>query len=189
MRLAQQASINDLPGVTRTVTIDLADLNSPYTSLHNRQKQQVAKRVALNALATAYDRRSINTGPVATSVTLGAQQTLLVRVQSALPAVGTFKGSVGCISCCNQSAFEIGTSAFDNARTAPAPTTWTRVPVGATYQSSDAGINIPMHIGIAKVIAVRYAYDSDVQCVYFDSDGLPLAPFALHVFPFGTSSP
>ena len=31
------------------------------------------------------------------------------------------------------------------------------------------------------VSCFRYAYDSDVQCVYFDADGLPLAPFLLDV--------
>ena len=61
-------------------------------------------------------------------------------------------------------------------------TSWTRVPVGAPFLSkTDASVQIPVHVGTMKVIAVRYAYDSDVQCAYFDADGLPLAPFALNI--------
>ena len=61
MRLSQQATASDLPGVTRTVTVDLADLKSPYTSVHNRQKQAVARRVTLNVLANAYGQRLVPT--------------------------------------------------------------------------------------------------------------------------------
>ena len=32
---------------------------------------------------------------------------------------------------------------------------------------------------VAKPNAVRYAYDADVQCICFDADGVPLAPFEL----------
>ena len=188
MRLSQQASVNYLAGVTRAVTIDLADLHSPYTSVHNRQKQQVAKRVALNALSTTCGRHSINTGPVATLAVREGQQNVLVRVESAQSGVGSFKGSYGCIACCNQSAFEIETATVSGTASlsGAASTSWIRVSVGVPYQSSDGGVGIPLQVGTdANVIAVRYAYDSDVQCIYFDGDGLPLAPFILDVsLPF-----
>ena len=185
MRLSQQATASDLPGVTRAVTIDLADLRSPYTSVHNRQKQEVARRVALNALATAYHRAPINTGPVVAGVAFWrAQHDLLVRVSSALPGVGTFNGSAGCVACCEQSPFEIETT--DAAGPAArgvgegATTSWSRVGMGGPTRSSGGpGVDIPINIGAAKPIAVRYAYDADVQCIYFDADGLPLAPFEL----------
>lgn len=192
MRLSQQATASDLPGVTRAVTIDLADLRSPYTSVHNRQKQEVARRVALNALATAYHRAPINTGPVVAGVAFWrAQHDLLVRVSSALPGVGTFNGSAGCVACCEQSPFEIETETATARRRdgvtgprehgTPAATSWARVTAGTPFQSNGPGVNIPVRVGAATPLAIRYGYDADVQCVYFDADGLPLAPFALGI--------
>ena len=201
-----KATASNLEGVTYAVTLDLADLKSPYTSVHNRQKQEVARRVALNVLATSYGQRAVNTGPVATAVRRGAtQQQLLVRVASAV-GVGTFRGSADCVKCCSESPFEIAAEATAAAPragakaaaaaaaaaggvSAPGATaagsaasrSWTRVGFTAPVQSSGPGIDIPVNVGAARPTAVRYAYDADVQCVYFDRDGLPLAPFVLAV--------
>ena len=64
MRLSQAGSEKDMAGVSATVSIDLADLRSPWGSVHNRQKEIVGRRAARHALATAY-------GPSSTTTILG----------------------------------------------------------------------------------------------------------------------
>lgn len=106
MRLSQAATMADTAGTTVAVTLDLADLSSPFGSVHNRQKQEVGRRLALNALATAYGR-SVNTGPTLESVTQVASSGVVVTVNTKTGDGGFFNGSHDCIQCCEQSPFEL----------------------------------------------------------------------------------
>eukprot|EP01051_Picozoa_sp_SAG22_P020415 SAG22_NODE_4121_length_1378_cov_1.222048_1_plen_179_part_10 len=63
MRVAQAGTAADLHGVSSSVTVDLADLRSPFGSVHNRQKAAVAHRVALHVLSMAYLNQSGPAGP------------------------------------------------------------------------------------------------------------------------------
>jgi sialate O-acetylesterase len=176
MRLSQAGTVIDLPGVTTAATIDLADLHAPLGSVHNREKQEVGRRLALNALSTAYNRKLTNTGPTFKAVSLIASGNLLVHITTASnPSGGDgghFNGSHDCSACCSESAFEV--SADDG-------THWTRVSRGPPIV---AGMDVQVMVDARTVPGVtwlRYAYDWMVQCPFFDQDGLPLAPFLVRI--------
>ena len=57
IRVSQAGTAADLRGVSSSVTIDLADLRSPFGSVHNRQKAVVAHRLVLNALSLGCEGR------------------------------------------------------------------------------------------------------------------------------------
>lgn len=179
MRLSQSGVGDDVRGVTTTVTVDLADLHSPYGSVHNRQKQQVGHRVALNALSTAYGSNFTNTGPTLKDVKAVAAGNITVLISTAGGGGGGayFNGSHDCIKCCSESAFEVSTDGR----------TWVRV---ARSQPTVLGLDdggsrvVQVALDTRTVVGaswVRYAYDALVQCPFFDSDGLPLGPFREHL--------
>eukprot|EP01052_Picozoa_sp_SAG31_P025931 SAG31_NODE_2311_length_5958_cov_4.534221_1_plen_199_part_00 len=106
MRLSQSDTDIDLNGTTTTVTIDLADLHSPFGSVHNRQKQEVGRRVALNVLSSVY-KTKCNTGPTFKSGTVvAANNTLVLTIATAATGAGQYNGSHDCVQCCTQSSFE-----------------------------------------------------------------------------------
>jgi hypothetical protein len=169
IRLSQSSTTFALPGVTSAVTIDLADLHSPYGSVHNRQKQQVAHRVALGALSVGY-HRSVNTGPIVDSIDQQGQLSPNVIIKTDVSGVGAFNGSVDCTLCCSQSPFEVSVDGK----------TWVRVLTQSPPKAVGPSlISVTISTVSAHVRGVRYGYDALVQCPYFDSDGLPLAPFRI----------
>jgi hypothetical protein len=167
MRLAQSDTDLDVPGSTTTVTLDLADVHSPYGSVHNRQKQEVGRRVALHALSTGFDIAGINTGPVLNSTQAVGNNTI-VHVSTSAAAGSVFNGSHDCVQCCTESSFEASAD-------------------GVVWQRVVATLGPPLPSGKSVAISlentapgtkwVRYGYDALVQCPFFDGDALPLAPF------------
>jgi hypothetical protein len=168
MRLSQAGTVEDVPGATLAVTIDLADLHSPLGSVHNRQKQEVGRRLALNALAVAYGRKHINTGPKLKSVTRVVDGNIVVQISS---ASGDFIGSNDCIQCCGESAFE---ASIDGRAWHRVATTAPKSVRGAVQVSLDAS-------SVAGAKWLRYANDMLVQCPFFDAGGLPLGPFKVGI--------
>ena len=178
MRLAQAGTAVDVPGVTVAPTIDLADLHSPYGSVHNREKQEVGRRLALHALSTAYDRQLTNTGPTLGGVSLiasgGGNVSVHIKTDPGARGGGVggyFNGSHDCSACCSESAFEVS----------PDGLAWTRVARGPPRV---AGADVVVVLDARTVTGaawLRYAYDWMVQCPFFDHDGLPLAPFQVSI--------
>jgi sialate O-acetylesterase len=174
MRLSQAATTQDVARTTIAVTIDLADLHSPFGSVHNRQKQEVGRRLALNALATSYGRGALNTGPNLQSVTRAATSGDLVVTVSTKTAAGHFNGSIDCIECCAQSAFEVSTDG----------SVWSRVGAVEVAPKATGGNTVKITVGTAalpRVKWLRYGFDPLVQCPFFDEDNLPLGPFSVEV--------
>ena len=233
MRLSQaDTAARNTDSVTTTVTIDLADLTSPYGSVHNRQKQQVGHRVALNVLRAGYGRQ-LNAGPTlhhvsslsgntnlaagpateptantnpnvnvnvnananahnttttATAATAavnssknsdnsaaGSELIIAIQTRTAVHAgPGRLGGTVDCVKCCAESAFETSVDG----------TAWSRTVAPAQPR-------LPTASGVVEIVVkgvpagsvrwLRYGYDALVQCVYFDADGLPLGPFRVAV--------
>ena len=135
----------------------------------NRQKQEVGRRVALNALKTAY-HTEVNAGPEYKTVeVVGGAYVVHISSSVAAKGAGAFNGSNDCTECCKQSAFE--TSADGN--------TWTRaIPTGVPLAMGGDIVEVsfpPSLFHPPKFL--RYGYDALVQCPYFDADGLPLGPF------------
>jgi sialate O-acetylesterase len=171
MRLSQAATMRDVPRTTLAVTIDLADLHSPFGSVHNRQKQEVGRRLALNALATVY-ARSVNTGPTLKTVAQAANKGgLLVTISSKTAGIGHFSGSNDCIECCAQSAFEVSTDG----------SVWSRAKAQAIVKAAGSDVQITLNTGTPRATWLRYGFDALVQCPYFDDEKLPLGPFSVAV--------
>lgn len=179
MRLSQAETKAQNPEmVSTTVTIDLADLHSPYGSVHNQQKQEVGRRVALNVLRTGYGQR-LNVGPnlkgLQHSSNNGSSIVVQVATDTAADAgAGVLAGTHDCTKCCAESAFE----------TSPDGVAWSRTIPPAQPKPGAGGVAGSVEIllestGLVKW--VRYGYDALVQCVYLDGDGLPLGPFKVVV--------
>ena len=171
MRLGQASTDQDVRGTTTAITIDLWDLRSPWGSVHNRQKQIVGRRAALHALATAYCRHELNTGPtLSLAERTGGHVVLHVSSHG-----GDFHGSNECSQCCHQSAME---SSSDGR-------TWTRMQADAVSARPDPTNKSEVVISLGAVTTgalwVRYAFDDLVQCPFFDADGIPLAPFKVRL--------
>nr|XP_008116435.1 PREDICTED: sialate O-acetylesterase isoform X3 [Anolis carolinensis] len=67
-----------MPNTFMAVTIDLGDNSSPYGSIHPRDKQSVAYRLYLGALAVAYGKKSlVFQGPYPQTVEVNAQLGLI----------------------------------------------------------------------------------------------------------------
>jgi len=80
MRLAQTVALT-LPKVGMATAVDLGDATSPEGNIHPRDKQDVGKRLALSALAIAYDRKVVHAGPTATyAIAIPAVLSFHVRV-------------------------------------------------------------------------------------------------------------
>eukprot|EP01050_Picozoa_sp_SAG11_P013819 SAG11_NODE_1644_length_4526_cov_1.563813_4_plen_567_part_00 len=174
MRLSQSLAVEDTPRTTAAVTIDLADLHSPWGSVHNRQKQEVGRRVALLALATGYGKPVplIEAGLPVLHGVVCVGDGIVIRVASrggGAQDVGGFAGSNDCIRCCNHSAFEV---TVDGKR-------WARVrPQTPRLDPTNSSIvEIALSGVAAGVTSVRYAFDDLVQCPYFSVGGLPLGRF------------
>ena len=172
MRLSQSDADLDLNGTTTTVTIDLADIHSPFGSVHNRQKQEVGRRVALNALSSTYGLK-LNTGPTfeAAARLPDSSNRIVLTIATGATGAGQYNGSHDCVQCCTQSSFE-GTADGE---------TWLRLtPKGAPVVGKRGTGTVELTLGhraLSGMKRVRFGYDALVQCPYFDGDGLPLAPF------------
>jgi sialate O-acetylesterase len=202
MRLQQAATMQAVPGTTVAVTIDLADLTSPFGSVHNREKQEVGRRLALNVLSTAYERHSVNAGPklksVTQSVAANGGQLLTVTVSTTAAGSGSgsglhvlaaphFNGSRDCIKCCTESAFE--TSSDSDGAVWSRVTAPPRLKIAGGGGSGSGEVEIILETaagagaGAGNVRApaaakwLRYGFDALVQCPFFDADRLPLGPF------------
>ena len=58
VRNAQMAGLR-LPNTGYAVAVDLGDTNSPARSVHPRRKQEVSRRLALQALKLQYGKKSV----------------------------------------------------------------------------------------------------------------------------------
>ena len=148
-----------------------ADLDRVFVT-SNRQKQEVGRRVALNALATAYHHTDVNAGPHFKTVeVVGGATVVHISSSVASKGGGAFNSSSDCIECCKQSAFE----------TSADGTTWARAtPTGKPLAMGGDTVEVsfpPSLFHPPKFL--RYGYDALVQCPYFDADGLPLGPFQI----------
>ena len=137
--------------------------------MHNRDKQEVGRRVALNALRVAYGRK-VNTGPTLKAISQTGGHVIVTLTTTAGNLNASFRGSHDCIKCCAESAFETSVDGNTWTRAAPQPPTI----VGADTQ-------ITLGLVVSETAWLRYSYDWLVQCPVFDSEGLPLAPFKVQL--------
>jgi sialate O-acetylesterase len=107
-----QLSALQLPQTGYAVAVDLGDVGSPARSVHPRRKQEVGRRLALQALDMQYGQKVVSTGPVFAAVSAEDSASVKVSYTSGtadgLHAAGTGDCNVvGSKLCCGESPFEV----------------------------------------------------------------------------------
>ncbi|XP_066221196.1 sialate O-acetylesterase isoform X1 [Saccopteryx leptura] len=169
-----------MPNTFMAVAMDLCDRNSPFGSIHPRDKQTVAYRLHLGARAVAYGEKLIFQGPLPEKMVLLAdkgllnltysQQILVQRqddkifesIAGSLSISWTQNHSCGQISCCGDHQCK-----------------WLPAPMN-TFSTQTLALNISSCYG--ALVALRYAWTTwpceYKQCpLYHPSSTLPAPPF------------
>lgn len=155
MRESMAKSLS-VPHTGMAVTIDIGEAND----IHPRNKQDVGKRLALWALKRVYERDVVSSGPLYASHKIDDARVILKfdRADGGLTTRGdeTLKG------------FAI----------AGADKKWHWASAAVHGETV-----VVSHPGIAKPVAVRYAWGDNPDCNLFNGAGLPAAPFRTDDWP------
>ena len=167
LRNAQMAALK-LPRVGYAVAIDIGDLESPMGSIHPRRKQEVGRRLSLEARRIKYGEKTlVSTGPVLLSANVSAAGTTLVVSY----AHGTAKSlhvaptadcdKMGSKLCCGESPFWVK---LVDGTTVRAKYTVQGETMLLTVDSSNGGM-------IAQPPSVTYAWEQWPQCSVYNGKG------------------
>lgn len=164
LRNAQMVALK-LPRVGYAVAIDIGDLESPMGSIHPRRKQEVGRRLSLEARRISYGEKTlVSTGPVFESVANGsAAGTLVVNY-----APGTAGGlhvaptadcdKIGSKLCCGESPFQVRLSNGSSVR--------------AKYTMQGETVLLSVGGGaISQPPSVTYAWEQWPQCSVYNGKG------------------
>lgn len=154
LREAQTMTLS-APKTGMAVTIDIGDA----ADIHPKNKQDVGKRLALNALSVAYGQNNVAAGPLYRSMTVEGNK---IRIQfhhvgSGLVAKG--EKLTGFAICGADKKFVWAAAQIDG---------------DSILVSSDA---------VKEPIAVRYAWADNPECNLFNKEDLPASPFRTDDFP------
>ncbi|XP_051012155.1 sialate O-acetylesterase [Acomys russatus] len=153
-----------MPNTFMAVTMDLCDRDSPFGSIHPRDKQTVAYRLHLGARAVAYGEKNLTfQGPLPKKIKLLAQKRLLSLKYDQEIQVQRQDNKTFEIFCCNDHQCK-----------------WLPAPMN-TFSTQTLILDIRVCLGTV-VAAVRYAWTTwpceYKQCsVYHPSSILPAPPF------------
>ncbi|XP_046574680.1 sialate O-acetylesterase-like [Haliotis rubra] len=163
----------DLKNVFMAVAMDLPDYKSPYSIIHPRYKQDVARRLVQSARGVAYNEQGVlYQGPFPKTVTEnGPQHTMNIIY------------NYGPITVNSNSGFEVCCSAA--AKCGPQDT-WVAAPI---QSHQDNEVILSTRSCSHKVVGVRYAWrespcDYKKCAIYGRETSLPAPPF-LHTDNFG----
>nr|XP_034347180.1 sialate O-acetylesterase isoform X2 [Arvicanthis niloticus] len=146
-----------MPNTFMAVAMDLCDRDSPFGSIHPRDKQTVAYRLHLGARAVAYGEKNLTfQGPLPEKIELLAHSGLLNL---------TYDREIQ-ISCCSDYQC-----------------TWLPAPMD-TFSTQTLILGLDACLG--TVVAVRYAWTTwpceYKQCAVYHASGiLPAPPFVAHI--------
>ncbi len=154
LREAQTLALS-APKTGMAVTIDIGDA----ADIHPKNKQDVGRRLALNALSTAYGQDVVPSGPLYCSMTVEGSKIRLQfqHVGKGLSAKGD--SLAGFAICGADKKFAWADAVID----------------GDAVLVSAADIMEP--------VAVRYAWGDNPACNLCSKDGLPASPFRTDDFP------
>ncbi len=149
LREAQLMTLS-LPNTGMAVTIDIGDAND----IHPKNKQEVGRRLALNALRFSYGRKIENSGPLYKSMQVDGNKIRLsfTHIDSGLEV----KGSA------SLKGFTIAG--------ADKKFVW----AGAKIDGNTVIVSSPK---VKNPVAVRYAWASNPICNLYNKAGLPASPF------------
>ncbi|KAL1781576.1 sialate O-acetylesterase [Sigmodon hispidus] len=152
-----------MPNTFMAVAMDLCDRDSPFGSIHPRDKQTVAYRLHLGARAVAYGEKNLTfQGPLPEKIELLAHKRLLSLMYDQEIQVQRQDNQTFEISCCNDHQCK-----------------WLPAPVN-TFSTKTLILGVNACLG--TVAAIRYAWTTwpceYKQCaIYHPSSTLPAPPF------------
>lgn len=169
-----------LPRTAYAVAVDQGDVSSPARSVHSRRKQEVSRRLALQALKLQYGQKSlVSTGPVLDAVT--AVGTTGVTITYKGGTAGTLHTAptpdcdvLGSKLCCGESPFQVQM---------PKSKGWSRAnfTIGA---SGTVTLQMPKGFTAGPMIGVRYAWEQWPQCSLYNGKGGPDNHTGIAATPF-----
>ncbi|XP_023447728.1 sialate O-acetylesterase isoform X2 [Dasypus novemcinctus] len=152
-----------MPNTFMAVAMDLGDRNSPFKSIHPRDKQTVAYRLHLGARAVAYGEKNLAfQGPLPEKIELLADKRLLNLTYYQKIQVQRLDKKIFTISCCSDHQCK-----------------WLPAPMD-TFSTQTLALDISLCRGTP--VALRYAWTTwpceYKQCpLYHPSSTLPAPPF------------
>lgn len=155
LREAQLMTLS-LPNTGMAVAIDIGEADN----IHPNNKREAGRRLALNALAVAYDRRIVKSGPIYTS---WYRESDTIRLRFRHTGQGLLAGNMLPLS-----GFEIAgrDRIFHSAE--------------ARIDGTEVVVYSP---NVKEPAAVRYAWDDNPECNLFNMGGLPASPFRTDTWP------
>jgi sialate O-acetylesterase len=154
LREAQNLALG-LPNTGMAVTIDIGQADD----IHPRNKQDVGKRLALNALKLDYGKDIVHSGPVYKSMAVEGNSVRLTFDHVGSGLTTRAAELVGFAIAGKDSAF-----------------TWAE----AKIDGETVVVNSPY---VENPIAVRYAWASNPMCNLYNNEGLPASPFRTDEWP------
>ena len=152
-----------LPSTAYAVAVDLGDPDSPASSVHSRRKQEVGRRLALQALRMHYNETVTSTGPVFKSSTVSGTTVTVAY------APGTADGlHTGATGACNETGSKLccngGVSPF-SVETAKGG--W--APAKFTISGSTAVLEAPA--GATPTGGVQFGWQQAPECMLYNGAG------------------
>lgn len=151
-----------MPNTFMAVAMDLGDRSSPFGSIHPRDKQTVAYRLLLGALAVGYGEKLLFQGPMPEKIQFMEHEGLLILTYTQQIQVITMDTRLFMVSCCDD--YECS---------------W--IPV-SILTSSVQTLTLDIHYCTGTPVAVRYAWTTwpceYKSCpLYHPTSTLPAPPF------------
>jgi hypothetical protein len=163
--------------VSYATAVDLGDRSSPYVSVHPRRKQELCRRLALQALKMQYGMTTlVASGPEFASVVGGAgteggaPDTLTVRYQPGTAGTLHSAATADSPAGCSQSPFEVSTSAGKWVAanfSIVGETVTLQVPADSSSSSGSS------RGGALASVGVRYAWATAPTCAIYNGAGAP----------------
>ncbi|KAL9825834.1 sialate O-acetylesterase isoform 1-T1 [Geothlypis trichas] len=163
-----------MPSTFMAVAMDLGDEHSPYGSIHPRDKQNVAHRLLLGAMAVAYgDKGLVFQGPFPTRAVLEVTRGLL-NVTYSQELIWRQRDAQAFEVCCSSQA---------------SPCQWLLAPVVAVGSHT---VTLALSGCRTLVLGLRYAWAEwpceYLACPLYNSQGLPAPSFLLGTLPAGNTA-
>ncbi|XP_030919778.1 sialate O-acetylesterase isoform X1 [Geospiza fortis] len=188
-----------MPSTFMAVAMDLGDEHSPYGSIHPRDKQNVAHRLLLGAMAVAYgDKDLVFQGPFPTravlEVTRGLlnvtySQELMWRQRDA--QAFEVRSGVSSPKSCRREGSTDGSFSPPQVccSSQTSPCQWLVAPVVAVGSHT---VTLALSGCRTLVLGLRYAWAEwpceYLACPLYNSQGLPAPPFLLDTLPAGNTA-
>lgn len=155
LREAQLLTLKTVPKTGMAVAIDIGEAND----IHPRNKQDVGKRLALTALAVAYGKKIVYSGPIYRSMRIEGNKIRLFfdHVGSGLVAKG---GELKGFAIAGKDRKFVWANAKIEGNTV---VVWSEQ--------------------VPEPVAVRYGWADNPDCNLYNKEGLPASPFRTDDFP------